>query len=365
MSVCGPFCLSCQAASVTLKWDINSEPDLAGYKLYYKTDSKSVMFNGKGAAQGDSPIVIKGNIGVITVSGLDANCSYYFAVTAYNTAGIESSYSNIVSVSELVPPLISNFAMPPTIDSHTIPVTALTATDNDAVAGWMLTESGQGPSTDDPGWLSAKPVKYVIGSNGVKTIYAYVKDASGNVSAPRSANVSVTLPTLSVTLSGTDGVVGGTVTSNPGGISCMSGTCSELFDDLSSVKLLLRPNIHSTFVNWSGGCSSISTGLSGSDCTVSMNGSKKITATLKEADRVRIGNKPYTTISSAINAASSGVEVRARAIEFNEQVQIRKSLIFKGGYYSDYGSNSSGFTAIKGSLQIATGSLVVDRLIVK
>ncbi len=76
---------SALAADVTLAWDANTETDLAGYKIYY------------GTAPGvyGAPITI-GVQTTYTITGL-APGTYYFAVTAYNTSGLESGFSNEVS----------------------------------------------------------------------------------------------------------------------------------------------------------------------------------------------------------------------------------------------------------------------------
>jgi hypothetical protein len=73
------------AGDVVLQWDANTETDLAGYKVYY------------GSASGTygSPVVI-GKVTTHTLSQLPAG-TYYFAVTAYNTSGLESGFSNEVS----------------------------------------------------------------------------------------------------------------------------------------------------------------------------------------------------------------------------------------------------------------------------
>jgi chitinase len=88
--------VSVDARDVVLQWAANMESDLAGYKVYYQADSAATPFNGTGAVQGSSPIDVK-NQTTTTLNGLDAAKTYYFAVTAYNTAGKESSYSNIVA----------------------------------------------------------------------------------------------------------------------------------------------------------------------------------------------------------------------------------------------------------------------------
>jgi hypothetical protein len=73
-------------AVVQLAWDANAEADLAGYKVYV------------GLAPGNYFTSIDvGNVTNYTVTGLEAGRLYYFAVTAYDQDGNESSHSNEVS----------------------------------------------------------------------------------------------------------------------------------------------------------------------------------------------------------------------------------------------------------------------------
>jgi len=81
------FTQNVHADSVTLAWDSNSEPDLAGYKIYYGCSSRHY-----------TNYVDVGNSTSHTVSGLQRGLTYYFAITAYNTDGYESYYSNEVVV---------------------------------------------------------------------------------------------------------------------------------------------------------------------------------------------------------------------------------------------------------------------------
>lgn len=81
------------AAQASLKWnapgkntDGSTLTDLAGYKVHYGTQSRSY-----------SKTVDVGNAAAYTVQDLAAGGTYYFSVTAYNTAGRESTFSNEVS----------------------------------------------------------------------------------------------------------------------------------------------------------------------------------------------------------------------------------------------------------------------------
>ncbi len=73
------------AADITLAWDANAEPDLAGYKVYVGTASRTY----------GTPVTI-GTATTYTITGL-APGTYYFSVTAWNGAGQESGYSNEVT----------------------------------------------------------------------------------------------------------------------------------------------------------------------------------------------------------------------------------------------------------------------------
>lgn len=83
------------ATDVQLTWPLNTENDLAGYYIYYGTESGN--YNGTGADQGDSPIVIS-TFETYKITGLEEATQYFFAISAFNTAGMESALSNEVMV---------------------------------------------------------------------------------------------------------------------------------------------------------------------------------------------------------------------------------------------------------------------------
>src|SRR3979490_2543186 len=76
--------------SVTLAWDASPGSDVAGYKLYYGTDSGS-----------SSQIVNVGTATIALVTNLNKATKYFFSVIAYNAAGLESVRSNEVSITTL------------------------------------------------------------------------------------------------------------------------------------------------------------------------------------------------------------------------------------------------------------------------
>jgi hypothetical protein len=95
----------------------------------------------------------------------------------------------------------------------------------------------------------------------------------GACTVAMNANAAVTatfiqLRTLTVIVSG----VAGTVTSNPAGINCSSGTCTAQFDDGTPVTLTAAPKGKNRFGGWSGDCTG--TGA----CALTMSADHAVTA---------------------------------------------------------------------------------------
>jgi hypothetical protein len=80
------------APSVTLAWNANSETNLAGYRLYWGPAARTYGQN--------QTVPVPTTIA--TVTNLVPTKTYFFAVTAYTTDGLESDYSDEVSYT--VPP---------------------------------------------------------------------------------------------------------------------------------------------------------------------------------------------------------------------------------------------------------------------
>lgn len=273
---------NCHASDVILQWDPNTEPDLAGYRIYYKANSAELPFDGAGAVEGVAPIDVA-NQTTATVRGLDPGTDYYFAVTAYNASGMESSYSEIIAlpgvrditppsvslasplsgarvsgavkltatatddtgvrvielyqqdhliaagntapfasiwdtsalpdgsytitakaydaagnigttsvtvtvVNDTMAPQINSFILPASVKTLTVPVT-LAASDNAGVTGYFVRESSAVPAADAAGWSATAPTSFTFSAYGSHTLYAWAKDAAGNVSQSRSCTV--------------------------------------------------------------------------------------------------------------------------------------------------------------------------------
>jgi C1A family cysteine protease len=91
-------------------------------------------------------------------------------------------------------PTVTSFTVPDSSTSLTVSINSFTATDNVGVTGYMVTTSSTAPSASSTSWLTSAPASYTFDSSttsGTKKLYAWAKDAAGNVST--SANASVTL----------------------------------------------------------------------------------------------------------------------------------------------------------------------------
>ncbi len=103
------------------------------------------------------------------------------------------SASVTITLPDTTKPTVTAFSIPSAASSLTVSITSFTATDNLAVTGYMVNESSTAPSAGAGGWSATAPASYSFASEGVKTLYAWAKDAAGNVSASRSASVTITL----------------------------------------------------------------------------------------------------------------------------------------------------------------------------
>ncbi|HLH54281.1 MAG TPA: fibronectin type III domain-containing protein [Verrucomicrobiae bacterium] len=72
--------------SLTLAWDASTDPSVVGYRLYEGTASQSY-----------TNMVDVGDATTVTIPGLIPGTTYYFAVTAYDSSGLESPFSGEIS----------------------------------------------------------------------------------------------------------------------------------------------------------------------------------------------------------------------------------------------------------------------------
>lgn len=78
------------ASSVTLEWDANTEPDLAGYRLYQSASSGVYVYDA-------AHVVLTIPVGTTTGSIQSPDGGWFWVLTAYDSSGNESGPSNEVT----------------------------------------------------------------------------------------------------------------------------------------------------------------------------------------------------------------------------------------------------------------------------
>ena len=74
------------AGQVTVAWDPNPEPEVAGYKIYYGTTSGSYTAS-----------IDAGSATSAVISGLQDGATYFFSAVAYDNSNNESGFSNEIT----------------------------------------------------------------------------------------------------------------------------------------------------------------------------------------------------------------------------------------------------------------------------
>jgi hypothetical protein len=161
----------------TLNWQANTETDLSGYKVYHGNSSRNY-----------GPSIPVGKVTSYTIDNLEEGKTYYLAVTALDSTGNESGYSNEVlhslsAPTDTTPPMLA--ITEPTAENKYEASTGSvdlfgSASDNVGVSevSWVNDRGGSGTASGTTSW-SASGIQLSEGDN-VLTVTA--TDASGNQS---------------------------------------------------------------------------------------------------------------------------------------------------------------------------------------
>jgi len=234
--------LSGFAAQIKLAWDPNSEPDLAGYKVYYGTASSTY----------GSPINV-GNVVTYTLTGLTQGQVYYVVVTAYDTSSNESGYSN--ELSGAAPGLTQTFTV-------TTNPSGLEAVVDGAPCSAPCTFTCEVGSSHS---LSVSSPQ--AGTAGTQYVYASWSDGgaqSHTITVPSSSATYRANFTTQYSL--TTGV-------NPAGGETVTPAGTNWYNSGQNISISATPSSEYTFAGWSGDLSG-----SANPTSVAMNGPKNITA---------------------------------------------------------------------------------------
>src|SRR5665647_1841934 len=126
-----------------------------------------------------------------TFSSSGSKILYAWAKDAAGNVSTPASSTVKIILPDTSPPKVTSFVIPTTVNTLVDPITSFTALDNVGVTGYLLTETSTAPSAESTSWTSTAPTNYTFSSSGTKILYAWAKDAAGNVSASVSATVII------------------------------------------------------------------------------------------------------------------------------------------------------------------------------
>jgi len=115
---------------VSFRWDQNSEPDLAGYKVFCREEGQSYNYTNPSWEGTDT---------MCTIYDLDETKTYYFVVRAFDTEGLESENANELChipavIPENIPPITEV-----TIEAEDMPIKTTGGSTTD---GWNIWSNG-------------------------------------------------------------------------------------------------------------------------------------------------------------------------------------------------------------------------------
>ncbi|WP_458776036.1 PKD domain-containing protein [Desulforhopalus sp. 52FAK] len=209
--------------SYPFSWSANAEP-VEGYKLYYKKGgSAEPPFDGTDAAEGVSPIDL-GKVTSFTITGLEDNTTYHFALTAYNGSE-ESDYTDVITVfpEGSTDPLSANIS----VDGQTGDAPLTVNFDGSGSTGSISSYSWNFGDGDTAAGVTAN---HIYSSVGNYTATLTVVDSSGSsmqdsvvINVTETTSVDLTPPTAVAEVDTTEGIVPFVVGFEGGSSTCAPG----------------------------------------------------------------------------------------------------------------------------------------------
>jgi hypothetical protein len=125
---------------------------------------------------------------------------YAWAKDAAGNVSASKSATVVITLPDTKVPKVTGFTLPSSLSFSTTVATSITATDNVAVTGYLITTSATPPAAGAAGWTDSAQTNFIFtnikeGVSTQKTLYAWAKDAAGNISLPKSATVTLLIDT--------------------------------------------------------------------------------------------------------------------------------------------------------------------------
>jgi len=350
------------ASSATLNGTVNANGVASTVWFEYGTTSGS--YGSKTASQsvsGTSSVNVS-----TTLIGLSAGKTYYYRIAGQNSAGTvygsEKSFTSTAST-DTTKPISTSISINGGTKMYTISrnvIVNLAATDNVGVTAYYVSENANPDLYQGVTWTPVtsttsfkKDVSFTLSTgDGNKYVYAWYKDAGGNISD--KANTQIILDTAVPTVTITSPTSDSTYTSTSSTIS-LGGSASDTTSGIKSVSWsnsLGGSGTASGTTSWNASGISLSSGSNVITVTASDNAGNTVTDTL--------------TVSYSVNTKPSGSITINSGADYTNNSNLNVSISAsddKGvtGYYLSTSFNTpslttAGWTTIS-SMTSYTGSI--------
>ena len=181
---------STASTQVTMEWSPNSEPDLAGYRVFFREEGQSYDYTYPSW---------EGTETTRTIYNLDETKTYYFVARAFDTEGLESGDSNEVCFEPAGTPAneppIADAGPDQTADEgRLITLNGSNSTDpDDGIASFNWVQTGGSPVTlSDPNGQQTTFTAPDVGSEGACLIFELAVVDNSGLESTDSCVVNVT-----------------------------------------------------------------------------------------------------------------------------------------------------------------------------
>lgn len=307
------------------------------------------------AADAASPYTFSWDTTLVT------NGSYTLSAKAYDAAGNVGQSANVsVTVNNPVPditvPTVTAFTMPAVATSLTVPITGFTASDNVGVTGYLVAEGSVPPSLGAAGWTASAPTSFTFSGYGSKTVYAWARDAAGNLSNGLGRSIVITkpdviAPTITITSPLAGAVIRGTTTVNMVAADNVAVSKVELY---INGKLFGTKTTAPYSFSWASGSYPL-----GSNSLVAYAYDAAGNKTQSAAVQVTVQDAvaPVVTVSAPLNNARISSSTTIKASATDNKAVVKMTVTVDGRLRATFNSATLSWTA--SSLSGGTHTIVV------
>jgi len=185
--VVGTFTIGSTSSSLTVPVTAFTATDNVGVTGYLITESATAPLANTAGWSTTAPANF-------TFASEGAKTLRAWAKDAAGNVSAALSANVTITLPDTTKPVVTGVTIPATSTSLTVAVTGFAATDNVAVTGYLLTETSGLPAVDAAGWSATPQASFTFTAGGARTLYAWAKDAAGNIALSVNRSITINLP---------------------------------------------------------------------------------------------------------------------------------------------------------------------------